>query len=328
MALTNSQYDTIMRGYDRRQYENYRRQCARTDEIYEKFPRIREIQEAMSACSIRQAERLFDEEPDALEILRQELSSLRAEKEQILKKAGYPVDYMEMQYTCPDCKDTGYVGQKKCHCFRQAEMKYLYAQSNIEEIVTLENFSTFSFEYFDDSSVLPVLGRTVTSMPPIIRTCQEYALNFRKDGKSMLFYGSVGTGKTFLSNCIAKELLDKGFSVIYFTSFQLFELLSGAISGGSENFRQAYEPLLESDLLILDDMGTELSNTFTVSKLFQILNERMLAGKSTIISTNLSLQDFRDIYSERVFSRITSSYTLLKFTGSDIRIRRKIAGSR
>ena len=95
----------------------------------------------------------------------------------------------------------------------------------------------------------------------------------------MLFYGSVGTGKTFLSNCIAKELLDKGFSVIYFTSFQLFELLSGAISGGSENLRQAYEPLLESDLLILDDMGSELSNTFTVSKLFQILNERMLAGK-------------------------------------------------
>ena len=320
MALTNSQYDTIMRGYDRRQYENYRRQCARTDEIYEKFPRIREIQEAMSACSIRQAERLFDEEPDALEILRQELSSLRAEKEQILKKAGYPVDYMEMQYTCPDCKDTGYVGQKKCHCFRQKEIELLYSSSRLQSVLEKENFSTLSYDVYDETQR--------TSMPPIIRTCQEYALNFRKDGKSMLFYGSVGTGKTFLSNCIDKELLDKGFSVIYFTSFQLFELLSGAISGGSENFRQAYEPLLESDLLILDDMGTELSNTFTVSKLFQILNERMLAGKSTIISTNLSLQDFRDIYSERVFSRITSSYTLLKFTGSDIRIRRKIAGSR
>ena len=320
MALTNSQYDTIMRGYDRRQYENYRRQCARTDEIYEKFPRIREIQEAMSACSIRQAERLFDEEPDALEILRQELSSLRAEKEQILKKAGYPVDYMEMQYTGPDCKDTGYVGQKKCHCFRQKEIELLYSSSRLQSVLEKENFSTLSYDVYDETQR--------TSMPPIIRTCQEYALNFRKDGKSMLFYGSVGTGKTFLSNCIAKELLDKGFSVIYFTSFQLFELLSGAISGGSENFRQAYEPLLESDLLILDDMGTELSNTFTVSKLFQILNERMLAGKSTIISTNLSLQDFRDIYSERVFSRITSSYTLLKFTGSDIRIRRKIAGSR
>ena len=274
----------------------------------------------MSACSIRQAERLFDEEPDALEILRQELSSLRAEKEQILKKAGYPVDYMEMQYTCPDCKDTGYVGQKKCHCFRQKEIELLYSSSRLQSVLEKENFSTLSYDVYDETQR--------TSMPPIIRTCQEYALNFRRDGKSMLFYGSVGTGKTFLSNCIAKDLLDKGFSVIYFTSFQLFELLSGAISGGSENFRQAYEPLLESDLLILDDMGTELSNTFTVSKLFQILNERMLAGKSTIISTNLSLQDFRDIYSERVFSRITSSYTLLKFTGSDIRIRRKIAGSR
>ena len=236
MALTNSQYDTIMRGYDRRQYENYRRQCARTDEIYEKFPRIREIQEAMSACRIRQAERLFDEEPDALEILRQELSSLRAEKEQILKKAGYPVDYMEMQYTCPDCKDTGYVGQKKCHCFRQKEIELLYSSSRLQSVLEKENFSTLSYDVYDETQR--------TSMPPIIRTCQEYALNFRKDGKSMLFYGSVGTGKTFLSNCIAKELLDKGFSVIYFTSFQLFELLSGAISGGSENFRQAYEPLL------------------------------------------------------------------------------------
>ena len=225
-----------------------------------------------------------------------------------------------MQYTCPDCKDTGYVGQKKCHCFRQKEIELLYSSSRLQSVLEKENFSTLSYDVYDETQR--------TSMPPIIRTCQEYALNFRKDGKSMLFYGSVGTGKTFLSNCIAKELLDKGFSVIYFTSFQLFELLSGAISGGSENFRQAYEPLLESDLLILDDMGTELSNTFTVSKLFQILNERMLAGKSTIISTNLSLQDFRDIYSERVFSRITSSYILLKFTGSDIRIRRKIAGSR
>lgn len=100
------------------------------------------------------------------------------------------------------------------------------------------------------------------------------------------------------------------------------------MGNSSEQFRQAYEPLLESDLLILDDMGTEVSNTFTVSKLFQVLNERALSGRSTIISTNLSLQQFRDVYSERIFSRITSSFTLLKFTGSDIRIRRKLSGSR
>lgn len=102
MALTNSQYDSIMREYDRRQYENYRQQCARIDEIYEKIPRIREIQETMSSCSVRQAEKLMDEEPDALETLRQELTRLRQERDLLLKNAGYPVDYMEMHYTCPD----------------------------------------------------------------------------------------------------------------------------------------------------------------------------------------------------------------------------------
>ena len=114
----------------------------------------------MSACSIRQAERLFDEEPDALEILRQELSSLRAEKEQILKKAGYPVDYMEMQYTCPDCKDTGYVGQKKCHCFRQKEIELLYSSSRLQSVLEKENFSTLSYDVYDETQR--------TSMPPIL----------------------------------------------------------------------------------------------------------------------------------------------------------------
>ena len=320
MALTNSQYDSIMREYDLRQYENYRQQCARIDEIYEKIPRIREIQETMSSCSVRQAEKLMDEEPDALETLRQELTRLRQERDLLLKNAGYPVDYMEMHYTCPDCKDTGYIDRKKCHCFRQKEIQLLYSSSRMEKVLQKENFSSLSYDVYDEEQQ--------KAMPSIIRTCQNFADTFTRDGRSMLFYGSVGTGKTFLSNCIAGQLLDQGYSVVYFTSFQLFELLSGTIGNSSEQFRKAYEPLLESDLLILDDMGTEVSNTFTVSKLFQILNERALSGRSTIISTNLSLQQFRDVYSERIFSRITSSFTLLKFAGSDIRIRRKLSGSR
>ena len=227
---------------------------------------------------------------------------------------------MEMHYTCPDCKDTGYIDRKKCHCFRQKEIQLLYSSSRMEKVLQKENFSSLSYDVYDEEQQ--------KAMPSIIRTCQNFADTFTRDGRSMLFYGSVGTGKTFLSNCIAGQLLDQGYSVVYFTSFQLFELLSGTIGNSSEQFRKAYEPLLESDLLILDDMGTEVSNTFTVSKLFQILNERALSGRSTIISTNLSLQQFRDVYSERIFSRITSSFTLLKFAGSDIRIRRKLSGSR
>jgi DNA replication protein DnaC len=316
MALTNKQYDAIMRGYDRRQYQNYRMQCARIDEIYEKIPRIREIEESISSCSVRQAEKMFDEDPNALSDLKEELRSLTQERTVLLREAGYPENYLEMQYTCPDCQDTGYIGRRKCHCFMREEIRLLYASSHLDAVLERENFSTLSRDVYDEEQQ--------AVMPQIIATCRDFVQTFDQGFRNLLFYGSVGTGKTFLSNCIAKELLDTGHSVIYFTSFQLFELLSGTSYNDREAFRQNFEALLESDLLILDDMGTELSNTFTVSKLFQILNERALLQKSTVISTNLSLKEFRDVYSERIFSRITSSYTLLKFTGSDIRIRKKL----
>lgn len=329
MPLTNKQYDAIMRLYDRRQYQNYRRQHARREEVYERIPRIRILEESISEKSLQHAHKLYGpsdgpvrKSPDSKEVLsdlRTELSELRREKEALLQKAGYPADYLDMHYVCPDCRDTGYMGRKKCHCFKREEIRLLYSSSRLETILTEENFSTLSYEVYDEEQK--------KIMPAIIRTCRDFADHFSESFRNLHFYGPVGTGKTFLSNCIAKALLDQGYSVIYFTAFQFFELFSPGNSGSS---RAEGEPdsLLESDLLILDDLGTELANTFTVSRLFQILNERALRRKSTILSTNLSPRDFRDIYSERVFSRITSSYTLVKFSGSDIRIRKKISGSR
>lgn len=317
MPLTNSQYDTIMRGYDRRQYQNYRQQCARQDEIYAQIPRIREIEESISSVSLQQAEKAFDALPDALPELRVRLAALRREKEDLLTDAGFPADYLEMHYTCPDCQDTGYVGRKKCRCFHAEEIRLLYSSSRLESSLARENFQTLSLEVYDEEQQ--------AVMPAIIGTCREFIRTFQEDFRNLLFYGPVGTGKTFLTNCIARELLDRGCSVIYFTAFQLFEHFSSVSYNEAGDFSQRHEALLDSDLLILDDIGTEMANTFTVSKLFQVLNERALRQKSTVISTNLSPKDFRDIYSERVFSRITSSYTLVKFTGSDIRIRKKIS---
>lgn len=319
MPLTNKQYDAIMRGYDRRQYRNYRQQCARQDEIYERIPRIREIDESISSCSLAQAEKVFDADPDALPELRKKLASFRREKEFLLREAGYPADYLEMHYTCPDCQDTGYIGRRKCRCFQKEEIQLLYSSSRLDTVLAEENFSKLSFDVYDEEQQ--------ASMPPIIHICRNFVQTFDRDFRNLLFYGPVGTGKTFLSNCIAKELLDSGHSVIYFTAFQLFEHFSASASADAGEFIHRHEALLNSDLLILDDIGTEMANTFTVSKLFQILNERALRRKSTLISTNLSPKDFRDIYSERVFSRITSSYTLVKFIGSDIRIRKKISRS-
>lgn len=325
MALSNKQYDRIMQNYDRKQYQNYRRQQERMDEIYKKIPRIQEIEESISSCSLAHAERIFFSEDAAreqktvLQDLRAQLQALRREKEWLLTQSGYPADYLEMHYTCPDCEDTGYIHQKKCHCFHREEIKLLYSDSHLDTILSKENFSNFSFEVYDEEQK--------QVMPAIISSCKSFLKNFSHKFENLLLYGSVGTGKTFLSNCIAKELLDQKYSVIYFTSFQLFELFQFGKNQEEKDFRKYYENILESDLLILDDLGTELVNAFTVSKLFQVLNERTLRKKSTIISTNLALKDFRDIYSERIFSRIINSYTLLKFVGSDIRIRQKITQS-
>ena len=324
MPLTNKQYDAIMREYDRRQYHNYRIQCARKDEIYRKIPRIREIEESISSFSMAQAEKLFLSEerdsadPNALEDLRRGLASLRQEKELLLKQNGYPADYLEMHYTCPVCRDTGYVGSRKCGCFHREEIRLLYSSSRLEEALAKENFAALSFDVYDEEQK--------AAMPAIIDACRLFISTFDDKFQNLMLYGPVGTGKTFLTNCIAKELLDRSHSVVYFTAFQLFELLSPSHTEEND-LRQRSEAVLDSDLLILDDLGTEMLNTFTVSRLFQVLNERALRRRSTIIFTNLSLKDFRDLYSERIFSRITSSYTLLKFTGSDIRIRRKISGS-
>lgn len=331
MPLTNKQYDAVMRIYDNRQYHNYRVQTMHREEVYERFPKIRELEEQISSLSLQQTEKLLSidtEDPmqfakikkQTLQELREQLTLLREEKEALLTKNGYPADYLELSYTCPDCQDTGYIDRKKCHCFRREEIRLLYSSSRLEAILEEENFSTLSFDVYDEEQR--------AAIPSIIHICENFINSFDEESQGLLFYGPVGTGKTFLTNCIAKELLDSGHSVIYFTAFQLFEHFSFSQKQEEpETFQEQHEALLDSDLLILDDIGTEMANTFTVSKLFQVLNERTLRRKSTIISTNLSPKDFRDIYSERVFSRITSTCKLVKFTGSDIRIRRKISRS-
>ena len=137
-------------------------------------------------------------------------------------------------------------------------------------------------------------------------------------------YGDTGVGKTFLSHCIAKELLEQSYSVIYFTASQLFDILAKNTFDKDADAGLVHDHILDCDLLIIDDLGTEFANSFTTSQLFICLNERILRKKSTLISTNLALEDIRNIYSERIFSRITSTYTVLRMTGDDIRIQKKL----
>ena len=157
-----------------------------------------------------------------------------------------------------------------------------------------------------------------------VELCMDFIRTFDGEFKNLFFYGDTGTGKTFLSNCVAKELLDTGHSVIYFSSSSLFHIFEKNDFGREEGVSEDYQNIFGCDLLIIDDLGTELPNSFTTSRLFLCLNERILRQKSTIISTNLGLQQLVDIYSERTFSRISSNYTMIKLFGNDIRLQKKL----
>jgi len=325
MALSNSQFDEIQRGYDERQLRNKDILAARTKAVYAKAPELLEIERSIAACSVSSARKFFDGDETAITDLKQQISALRARKTEILNKLGYPADYLQPVYTCPDCKDTGFIEGERCHCFTQQAIDMIYTQSNIKEILAKENFSQFSFDYYSDTVINPATGLTsLENAKAAYTVCRNFVENFDNTFSNLCFYGDTGTGKTFLSNCVAKELLDKGHSVIYFTAFQLFDILSKGIFDKDNKAMEAHQNIFDCDLLIIDDLGTELANSFTTSQLFLCLNERILRKKSTIISTNLNMGQIAEIYSERVLSRISSCYTIIKMFGDDIRMKKRI----
>ena len=322
MSLNNSQYNAIMRIYNQRQFQDKYEQDQRREEVYQKVPQIRQIEDEISSQAVRCARKLLDGDTNAKEELKQHIEDLREQKEVLLSAFGFPADYMEMHYACPECQDTGYVDGRKCRCFKKEEIRLLYSQSNIEEVLLRENFDSFSYEYYDDRVVIPEIQMTVADYMRQVHTwCKEYVENFEKKGGNLIFTGSTGVGKTFLTNCIAKALIDKYQSVIYLSSNDLFDVFSKNKFhyDTEEEMKDMYQYILDCDLLIIDDLGTELNNTFVSSQLFYCINERLLRKKSTIISTNLSMTMLRDTYSDRISSRIISQYSIIPLYGDDIR---------
>lgn len=326
MALSNSQYNAIMRVYNQRQLKNRHDQDERVRKVYEMIPQIQELEREISSRAVQSARRLLDGDENAREGLKQQIEDLREQKEILLASHGLPKDYMEPHYTCSDCQDTGYIGGRKCHCFKQEQIKLLYAQSNIDKIIETENFDTFSFEYFDNQEIVPELQMTVADyMKQVLVWCREFADNYKSEGGNLIFTGSTGVGKTFLTNCIARELINQFQSVIYLSANDLFDVFSKNKFSyePEEEMRDMYQYILDCDLLIIDDLGTELNNTFVSSQLFYCINERLLRKKGTIISTNLSVTMLRDTYSDRVSSRIMSQYTIIPLYGDDIRTKKR-----
>lgn len=329
MPLQNYQYDTIIREYNRRQAEHRHALEDRRAEAYGQIPRLSEIDREVASLSAQKARLALTGGVLELDELRSSIAELSRERLSLLTAHGYPENYLELTYTCPLCQDTGYIGSQKCTCFKKAEIELLYAQSNLKEILKKENFEHFSFGYYSDTIKNEATGLSALEMAKrAYNTAWNFVRHFDSDFQNLFLYGDTGVGKTFLSHCIAHELLNTAHCVLYFSAFDLFDLFAQSAFSKKDNDRSNEDLIYDCDLLIIDDLGTELTNSFVSSQLFLCINERIMRRKSTIISTNMKLEDVSAAYSERTFSRIASNYQMIKLIGKDIRIQKIFLGGK
>lgn len=329
--LNNSLYRTIMRDYDRRQAEQKHLQNLRIQEVYDKIPEYEILEQAMvSLCAEEARSRVLNTSSSHVKSAKQlhdQITDLQNRQKTLLISNGFPENYLELQYHCPICKDTGFAGNDLCSCFRQAAAQKIYDQSRIAPILERENFDTFNIHYYSEA-IDPRFGISpADNMKTIVSRCQSYIRNFDSQFSNLFITGNTGVGKSFLTHCIANELLKASRSVLYMTAFDLIRAFEAHTFGNTEDDEESFyedtlfDSIMNCDALIIDDLGTETINNFTVSQLFLCLNHRQEHRRSTIISTNLPVEAIQDIYSERISSRIISYYHIFLIFGEDIRIR-------
>lgn len=320
----------IMREYDRDRQAASRLKEVRTAEVYKKSPEIEAIDESLKNHGIEISKAILSGQKAAIEQIVKENRRKLAKREKLLKSAGFSNDYLENIYKCLKCRDTGFTegaDRGKCDCFKQKMISKYYQMSNLSKTFTGENFDNFNIKYYSSSKDENSGISPREMMELIYKEAVEFVENFGQKPANLFFYGKVGLGKTFLCNCIAKEILDKGHTVLYAPAARLFKIVEDARFRREEMIApsEQIDFFYSAELLIIDDLGTEFSTIATQSALFDIVNSRILDGRSTIISSNLSPKDMEDSYSDRFVSRLLEHYGFCRFLGSDIRQAKKYA---
>lgn len=273
--------------------------------------------------SVKDVVRAIDMSPEKAEefIQQQKIRNLTAQQNirLLLQKHSLPEDYLEVKYFCPVCEDTGFVENKLCECHIQLIKELAYEEAGKNSPLKFCLFSDFDLRYYSDKRAEGEDMAPREKMEQILAFCKEYAGDFDTDNGSVLMIGQTGLGKTHLSLAIAGEVIKKGYSVLYNSAQNIFNTLQKERFGKNDQ-NGAYEAmLLECDLLVMDDLGAEFSTQFTNAALYNIINTRINSGLPTIISTNLSLVEIENMYSQRISSRLLGEYAVLKFIGADIR---------
>ena len=315
--------------YDKVQKELYDIKMEAVDELnrkkdilYNRFPEAAEIEKQLSATAIKAARAVISgaNSKDELLKLRQTTKNLRERLTQILKSVNLPENYLELNYRCKKCSDEGYIDGIMCDCMKKMMKKEVYNELNKMSPLELSSFENFSLDFYSDT---PQPNSELTPkkrMAKILEFCKKYASQFKKNSPSLLMTGSTGLGKTHLSLAIAKEVIEKGFGVIYGSAQNIISKVEKEKFRGYQNSSDETERhYIDCDLLIIDDLGTEYLTSFSSAAIYNIVNSRIMMNKPTIISTNLSMKELEKNYSQRMVSRIIGNNIRLEFLGSDIR---------
>ena len=326
MATKTQIYKEVLREYDALRTQKAAELRERREAIYAKLPRLEEIERELSLLGVSTAKLVLmqpESREAALAQLQEKQQALISERNELMAQNCLSPSLLKVEYVCEACKDTGYIGNELCACMKHKLMDRLYDQSNVREVIRIENFDTFDLRLFSDEVVQ---GEGISPKENAKRNL-KMAMAFAEDftGENLLLYGGAGRGKTFMCNCIAKDVLERGKTVLYLTAGQLFRQLEEMRfhRDEEEEVKDWDNELLEADLLIIDDLGTEFATMFTASELFRIVNDRKLRKKPVVISTNLDYRALMDQYSDRVMSRLIGEYTTMKFFGDDIRMKKK-----
>jgi len=325
MNLTNSQYDQLMNQYSLIRAQHTAEADERREEVYQALPRLAELDSMVRKLSLKYVSNSLENDEQASLDYEKELEAIQTERTSLLQSHGWDESYFEPTFDCPDCKDTGYINGEKCHCLKKRAIKLFYDQSNLDRRFDSDNFEHFDLNVYSEEIEDSLTGMTSRSiMKDVLVTAKDFVDQFDNCFQNLLMYGNTGIGKTFLSHCIAKELIETGHSVLYLDAIKFFDILEArqfdrTLSYNDKDSMLSY--ILDSDLLIIDDLGTEMANSFTTTQLYHVIESRLHRENPTIITTNLSIQNMNELYTERVFSRIAKYYTKLRMIGDDIRLK-------
>lgn len=322
--LSNSTLNNLLKDYEKKKYTaelNYEKDKSA---FYTSHPELSEINDKLGKLALDISKAVLKMDSELADNLKKEFYKLKKKKEDILKSSDVPQNVKEPNYECSICKDTGFIiditGKNSlCNCIRQKMFDIDFNKSNIGNLEK-ENFQNFNFGLYSDE-INEQKYRAKISPKQNIANIKNIAVKFvenfdNPEEKNLLFTGNTGLGKTFFSNCIAKEMLSKGKTVLYQTApIMLDNIIDDRF--GKSDYTAVYKNIINVDLLIIDDLGAEVSNQYKIAELFNIINARLLTPNGritkTIISTNLSMQNIMDTYQERIFSRLASYYNICRF---------------